>query len=100
MAATALAAQPAPDYPTRPARIIVNVTPGGGVDIATRLVAQKLGERLGQSFIVEHRAGGAGNAGAEGVYRATPDGYTLLASFNSTVSIADYLFKKLNYEPL
>jgi len=93
-------AQPAIDYPNRPVRIIVNVTPGGGVDIATRLVAQKLSERLGQPFIVENRAGAAGNAGAEAVYRAPPDGYLLLASFNSTVSISDYLFKALNYEPL
>ena len=93
-------AQPATDYPNRPVRIIVNVTPGGGVDIATRLVAQKLSERLGQPFIVENRAGAAGNAGAEAVYRAPPDGYLLLASFNSTVSISDFLFKALNYEPL
>ena len=93
-------AQPATDYPNRPVRIIVNVTPGGGVDIATRLVAEKLSERLGQPFIVENRAGAAGNAGAEAVYRAPPDGYLLLASFNSTVSISDYLFKALNYEPL
>jgi len=100
VAATAALAQLATDYPNRPVRIIVNVTPGGGVDIATRLVAQKLSERLGQAFVVENRAGAAGNAGAEGVYRAVPDGYTLLASFNSTVSISDYLFKGLNYDPL
>jgi tripartite-type tricarboxylate transporter receptor subunit TctC len=100
MAAAPAQAQPAADYPNRPVKIIVNVTPGGGVDIATRLVAQKLAERLGQSFIVENRAGAAGNAGAEAVYRAPPDGYTLLASFNSTVSVSDYLFKSLNYEPL
>jgi tripartite-type tricarboxylate transporter receptor subunit TctC len=100
IAAASAQAQPAADYPNRPVRIIVNVTPGGGVDIATRLVAQKLSERLGQPFIVENRAGAAGNAGAEAVYRAPPDGYTLLASFNSTVSISDYLFKALNYEPL
>ena len=70
------------------------------MDIATRLVAQKLSERLGQTFVVENRAGGAGNAAAEAVYRAAPDGYTLLASFNSTVSISDYLFKGLSYDPL
>jgi tripartite-type tricarboxylate transporter receptor subunit TctC len=100
IAAMPLHAQTAADYPNRPVRIIVNVTPSGGVDIATRLVAQKLSERLGQTFVVENRAGAAGNAGAEMVYRAAPDGYTLLASFNSTVSISDYLFKGLNYEPL
>jgi tripartite-type tricarboxylate transporter receptor subunit TctC len=98
--APAVRAQPATEYPNRAVRIIVNVTPSGGVDIATRLVAQKLTERLGQSFVVENRAGAAGNAAAEAVYRAAPDGYTLLASFNSTVSISDFLFKGLNYEPL
>jgi tripartite-type tricarboxylate transporter receptor subunit TctC len=100
IAASAAQAQNAADYPNHAVRIIVNVTPGGGVDIATRLVAQKLSERLGQSFVVENRAGAAGNAGAEAVYRAAPDGYTLLASFNSTVSISDFLFKGLNYDPL
>jgi tripartite-type tricarboxylate transporter receptor subunit TctC len=100
IAAMPLHDQPAADYPNRPVRIIVNVTPSGGVDIATRLVAQKLSERLGQTFVVENRAGAAGNAGAGTVYRAAPDGYTMLASFNSTVSIGDYLFKGLNYEPL
>ncbi len=100
IAASAAQAQNAADYPNRSVRIIVNVTPGGGVDIATRLVAQKLSERLGQTFVVENRAGAAGNQGAETVYRAAPDGYTLLASFNSTVSISDFLFKGLNYEPL
>jgi tripartite-type tricarboxylate transporter receptor subunit TctC len=94
------AAQPAADYPNHSVRIIVNVTPSGGVDIATRLVAQKLSERLGQTFVVENRAGAAGNQAAETVYRAPADGYTLLASFNSTVSISDYLFKGLGYEPL
>jgi tripartite-type tricarboxylate transporter receptor subunit TctC len=82
IAAAPAQAQPAADYPNRPVRIIVNVTPGGGVDIATRLVAQKLSERLGQTFVVENRAGAAGNAGAEAVYRAAPDGYTLLASWS------------------
>ena len=100
IAASAAQAQNAADYPNHSVRIIVNVTPGGGVDIATRMVAQKLSERLGQSFVVENRAGAAGNQGAEAVYRAAPDGYTLLASFNSTVSISDFLFKGLNYEPL
>jgi tripartite-type tricarboxylate transporter receptor subunit TctC len=100
LVAAPAAAQPAGDYPNHSVRIIVNVTPSGGVDIATRLVAQKLSERLGQTFVVENRAGAAGNQAAEAVYRAPPDGYTLLASFNSTVSISDYLFKGLGYEPL
>jgi tripartite-type tricarboxylate transporter receptor subunit TctC len=86
-------------YPNKPVKIIVNVTPGGGVDAASRIVAQKLGERLGQSFIVENRGGGAGNIAAESVYHAEPDGYTLHASPGATISINDLLFKKLNYDP-
>src|SRR5262245_65554584 len=54
----------ASDYPSRPVRIIVNVAPGGGVDTATRIVAQRLAERMGQPFVVEHRASAAGNGGA------------------------------------
>jgi tripartite-type tricarboxylate transporter receptor subunit TctC len=86
-------------FPQRPIRIIVNVTPGGGVDIATRLVADKLGKRFGQSVIVENRPGASGNLAAEDVFRAQPDGLTLLSSFGATVSIGDLLFKNLNYVP-
>jgi tripartite-type tricarboxylate transporter receptor subunit TctC len=89
----------ASNFPQRAVRIIVNVTPGGGVDTAARLIGQKLSERLGQPFVIENRAGGAGNIAAEGVYHAEPDGYTLLASPGATVSVNDYLFKSLNYDP-
>jgi tripartite-type tricarboxylate transporter receptor subunit TctC len=98
-AATSSQSQEAFNFPQRPVRIIVNVAPGGGVDAAARLVAQKLGERLGQPFVVENRGGGAGNIAAEGVYHSEPDGYTLLASPGATVSVNDFLFKNLNYDP-
>jgi tripartite-type tricarboxylate transporter receptor subunit TctC len=93
-------AEDAASYPGKPVRIIVNVTPGGGVDLAARIVAQHLAEKLGQSFSVENRGGGAGNIAAEAVANAAPDGYTLLASFNSTVSVNDLLFPKLGYDPM
>jgi tripartite-type tricarboxylate transporter receptor subunit TctC len=93
-----LAQEPA-NFPQRAVRIIVNVTPGGGVDAAARLVAQKLNERLGQPFVVENRGGGAGNIAAEAVFHSEPDGYTLLASPGATVSVNDFLFKNLNYDP-
>jgi tripartite-type tricarboxylate transporter receptor subunit TctC len=95
-----LAAKANADYPTKPIRIIVNVAPGGGVDFAARMVALKLGEKLGQSVIVENRSGGSGNIAAEFVYQSDPDGYTLLAAPGATISINDLLFKKLGYDPV
>src|SRR5262245_66275823 len=67
------------DYPGKPVKIIVNVAPGGGVDTATRIVAERLRARLGQPFVVENRPGAGGNIGAETVCHADGDGYTLLA---------------------
>jgi tripartite-type tricarboxylate transporter receptor subunit TctC len=99
LAAIPAAAQDAAKYPQKPIKIIVNVTPGGGIDSATRIVAQKVGERFGEPFVIENRAGGAGNIAAEAVYHSEPDGYTLLASPGATISMNDFLFKKLNYDP-
>src|SRR3954453_8796305 len=93
------AAQSNPDYPSKPVRIIVNVAPGGGVDTATRIVADKLQARLGQPFVVENRPGAGGNIGAEVVFAAGGDGYTLLASSPSPLAINGWLYKKLNFDP-
>jgi tripartite-type tricarboxylate transporter receptor subunit TctC len=87
------------DYPSQPIRIIVSVPAGGGVDSATRLVAEGLRQRLGQPVIVENRGGQAGNLGAEAVFAATPDGYTLLASQPSPLTVNVLLYKKLNFDP-
>ena len=73
-------------YPERLVRIVVPTPPGGGTDIATRTVATKLRELLGQQFIIDNRPGMAGNIGAEAVMRAAPDGYTLLAVIASHAS--------------
>src|SRR5436190_12320201 len=67
-------------YPAKPVRVIVPFPPGGTADLLARTTAQKLAASLGQQFIVESRAGAGGNVGAEFVYRAEPDGYTLLAT--------------------
>src|SRR6476660_4878397 len=96
---TPSAAQSNPDYPNKPVRIIVNVAPGGGVDTATRIIADKLRTQLGQPFVVENRPGAGGNIGAEVVFQAEPDGYTLLSSSPSPLSINGSLYKKLNFDP-
>ncbi len=96
--ALALAAD-APSYPSKPVRVIAPSSPGSGVDIVTRLVAQKLGAGLGQQVVVENRAGAGGNLGAEVVVRAPADGYTLLMATPSH-SINPALYRKLNYDTL
>lgn len=70
----------AQDYPNRPIRMIVAYPPGGGVDVAGRIIGQKLGEALGQQVVIENRPGASGVLGAEVVANAAPDGYTILIS--------------------
>ncbi|HEX4408601.1 MAG TPA: tripartite tricarboxylate transporter substrate binding protein [Xanthobacteraceae bacterium] len=98
VATAALRAEDA-SFPQRPIRIIVNVTPGGGIDIASRVVADKLSKKFGQPVIVENKPGASGNLAASDVFRAEPDGYTLLSSFGETISVSNFLFKDLNYDP-
>ncbi|WP_158292069.1 tripartite tricarboxylate transporter substrate binding protein [Paracraurococcus ruber] len=84
-------------WPSRAVRVIVPFTPGGGADVVARPLAQALGERLGQPFVVENRPGGAGNIGTEAVARAAPDGYTLLLTGPSHVNNA-HLFRQLPFD--
>ena len=88
----------AQQYPAKPVRIVVPFAPGGGSDFTGRLIAQKLSERIGSSFIVENRAGAGGNLGASEVVKAAPDGYTLLLiSASYTVNPSVY---KLSFDPV
>ena len=89
----------AQNYPTKTVRIVVGFPPGGATDIATRAMAQKLTENLGQQVIVENRPGAASNIGAEFVARAAPDGYTLLMG-SVSLSINPSLYARLAYDPL
>lgn len=87
------------DYPDRPVRIVVGYAPGGGVDLLARLVAQRLGENLKQSVIVENRPGASGTIGAGLVAQAAPDGHTLLACNNAEVTLLQHVLGKLPYDP-
>lgn len=88
----ASAQAPAP-YPTRAVTIVVPFAPGGGTDIGARLLAVKLGQKWGQSVVVENRTGAGGLIGAEAVAKARPDGYTLLIGNVGTQSINPSLYK-------
>jgi tripartite-type tricarboxylate transporter receptor subunit TctC len=92
------AAAQAQDYPRMPIRLIVPYSAGGMTDVVARVIGQKLGERLGQPVIVENRAGAATIIGAEMVANAKPDGYTLLAATNTTLTINPWLYPKLPYD--
>ena len=89
----------AQDYPERPVRFIIPLAAGGSADIVGRLLAQKLGEKFGQQFVVDNRPGAAGIIGAEIVARAPRDGYTLLLA-GSSFAIAPSLYRTLPYDPV
>ncbi len=84
------------DYPMRQPHIIVGYPPGGSTDIVARLIGNWLSRRLGQTFVVENRAGAGNNLGTEAVVRAKPDGYTLLL-VNPANTINASLYKHLNF---
>src|SRR5499433_2990419 len=86
-------------YPSRPVRFVVGFAPGGGGDLATRLMAQWLSDRLGQQYVVENRVGAASNLATEQVVRAPPDGYTLV-QLNVANSINATLYSKLSFDVL
>jgi tripartite-type tricarboxylate transporter receptor subunit TctC len=83
-------------YPSRPVRIIVATSAGGGTDLVARFIAQWLAERLGQPFVVENRPGGGNNIGTEMAARAPADGTTLFMA-NTVNTINNSLYQKLNY---
>jgi tripartite-type tricarboxylate transporter receptor subunit TctC len=88
------------DYPNKPVKLIVGFAPGGSTDIVARIVAQRLGEKLGQTVIVENRAGAGGTIGADVTAKSAPDGYTLTLGTTSTHAIAAGAYSKLPYDPV
>ena len=87
------------NYPTRPVRIIVPYSPGGSSDTVARIVGQKLGETLGQQFVIDNRPGAAGSLGREIVAKASPDGYTLLIG-DSPHTINVHVLRHVPYDPI
>lgn len=99
VAATTLCTAHAQNFPTKPVTVIVPFAAGGGIDILTRSIGNKLGARWGQPFVVENKAGAGSLIGTQQVARAPADGYTLLATVNQTMVGNRFLYKKLPYDP-
>ncbi len=85
-------------YPGKPVRLIVPFPPGGPTDIMGRTAAKAMGDKLGQQFVVENRAGAGGNIGTDAVAKAAPDGYTIGLSAISSLAIAPHLYGKLPFD--
>ena len=94
---TALGAH-AQEWPTKPVHIIVPFPPGGGADAMPRALSDRIAEKIGQPVVIENRPGAAGNIGADVVFHADPDGYTLLAAPAPPLVINRLLYKSLNYD--
>ena len=87
-------------YPVKPIRLVIPYPPGGGTDILGRPIARLLGEKLGQSILVDNRGGASGMVGAEIVARSAPDGYTVLMSTSGEAALNVALYPKMNYDPI
>jgi tripartite-type tricarboxylate transporter receptor subunit TctC len=85
-------------YPSKQVRIVVPFSPGGGTDVAARVLAQKLTERVGQTFFVDNRPGASGIIGTEIVAKSAPDGYTLLVGSQTVMAVVPAMYGKLNYD--
>jgi tripartite-type tricarboxylate transporter receptor subunit TctC len=97
---TSLISHAQSQYPNKPIRLIIGFPAGGSTDIVGRIVAQKLGERLGQTIVVENRGGAGGTIGTDAAAKAAPDGYTLTLGTTSTMAVAPGAYSKLGYDPI
>src|SRR5499427_7197515 len=95
----ALAPAAAQDWPAKTVRIVVPFGPGSTPDMVARLIADRLQQKLGQSFVIENKPGASGNLGTDAVAKAEPDGYTVGLSIGGPLAINPLLFGKLPYDP-
>src|SRR5690606_1700086 len=96
----ALANENPEQFPSRPIRLIVPFAPGGVTDAGARIVADRLGQRLGQQVIVDNKPGASGNIGTQMAAQATPDGYTLVVGFDGTLVINPHVQKSVPFDTL
>ena len=85
-------------YPDRAVKVVIGFTAGGGTDVAGRVIAQKLSEAMGQSFVVENRPGASGLIASEQVAKAPADGYTIMVGSQTTLAVAPALYKKFQFD--
>ena len=100
VAALIASAATAQTWPTQPIKFIVSQSAGGSIDIAARLIGQKLGDALGKQVVIDNRAGANGMIAGEAAARAQPDGYTFLMTSPSTLTINQHVYRKVPYDAL
>jgi tripartite-type tricarboxylate transporter receptor subunit TctC len=98
LAATSVDAQTA-KFPDKPVKILVGFSAGGGTDVVARILALKMSESLGQTVMVENRAGASGMIAAEATARSAPDGYTLMMGSQTTFAVAPTLYRRTSLDP-
>ena len=96
LACTAASAQG--KYPEHPVKVVVGFSAGGGTDVAARVIAQKLSEAMGQTFVVENRPGASGLIGSEQVAKSPADGYTIMVGSQTTLAVAPALYRKIQVD--
>ena len=87
------------DWPNRPVRVVIPWPPGGSTDVLARIVSEQLSAKLGQPFVLENRPGASGNIGMEAIARAAPDGYTQGPATVANLSISQFLYAKMPFDP-
>src|ERR1700680_2858968 len=84
---------------SRPIKMIVGFSAGGGTDVVARILAQKMSDTIGQSVVVENRTGASGLIAAEAVAKSPPDGYTIMMGSQTTLAVAPTLYRRTGLDP-